>query len=110
MSKELLREFYLIVESTHMKAIEEESEILDMSWLDVLGARLNKIDGLIQEPLFRRYFFPSELKKMEKKLFAAKRMYIKVIYGRNSVLEDPHKNTKRKLCRIRSLISFVSLK
>ena len=108
MSKELLREFYVITESTHMKVIEKESELLDVLWLEVFGERLVKIDGLLHEPLFRKYFFSSELKRMEKKLTRTKRLYLAVLYDKNNLTDALHKNTKRKLCRIRSLISFVS--
>lgn len=110
MSRDLLRKFYLILDSTRIKDIEQESRFLDISWIEVLGIRLSKIDELIHEPLRREYFFPSELKKMEKKLMDAKRFHAAVICGKRRTAGALSKNTKRKLCRIRSLMSFVSFR
>lgn|GEM_PF-6619181 len=75
--------------------------------MDLLGARLVIIDGLVRHPDVLKYFLPSERKRLGKKVMKARRLFMIVRFakGKNTLSN----NTKRKLCRVRSLIAMFQV-
>jgi len=107
MEKKPLKALYDVLLSTHIGAIEDEAGTNTLHWMSALGARIAIIDALVRHPDVQKYFFPSERKRLLKKVMKAKRLFMIVRFTKgNGALSN---NTKRKLCRVRSLIAMFQV-